>query len=135
VKFVAGAATILLIVLTHLGAIAIILANSGLVAASAAVALLLIAQLFAKGFSSHGNPELGRRAISIGAVVLLITGALLVLSGFATAHLCNANINLLDLCAYPRSVNLICHKVGPVLLLLGLIGSVAGRHLRAINGG
>jgi hypothetical protein len=32
-------------------------------------------------------------------------------------------------------VDLVCHKVGPVLLLLGLIGAVAGRHLRAINGG
>lgn len=124
-----AAAVVVLIVLVHVGAIGIIMTNVGFLAAAAVAALLLIAHFVGKPLASRGHRLIGRRGVSVGAAVLLIAGTVLVTFGFIIAHLCNARIDVLQLCLYPRPADLICHKIGPVLLLVGLVGILAGRRL------
>jgi len=52
----------------------------------------------------------------------------LVLTGFMLAHLCNADIDLLHSCRHEWLTDRICHKLGPLLIVLALMGRyVLGR--------
>jgi mannose/fructose/N-acetylgalactosamine-specific phosphotransferase system component IID len=131
-KIASATAIILLIILLHLGAIGILISSPGLSIALFTAALVVIGHLVAKYHRSRWSHPIGRMVVFLGAATLLITGAALVLGGFVIAHLCNANINLWQVCAYPRQVDFICHKVGPALLLGGLAASLA-LHRRAAH--
>jgi hypothetical protein len=129
IRVALAVAAILLIILVHVGAIGVIMTNVGLLAAAAVAALLLIAHLIAKPLSFHWRHQIGRKAVSHGSAALLIAGALLVTFGFVLAHLCNARIDVLQLCLHPRPADLVCHKIGPVLLVVGLVGILAVRRV------
>jgi hypothetical protein len=129
VKTFAAAVIVVLVVLAHLGVIALMMRDARLVAVAVVVALLIIAHVVPKSLGPAWSLPISRRALSAGSAALLITGMALVLAGFLIAHLCNANIDVFETCAYPRSGDFICHKIGPVLLLFGLVGGLVARRM------
>jgi hypothetical protein len=129
VKKLAAAFIVVFALLVHLGAIALVIRDVRLWAAAAVILLLVIAHLLAKPLGAGWRLPVSRKTFSTGSAALLFTGMALVLTGFLIAHLCNSNVDLFQVCAYPRSADFICHKIGPVLLLLGVAGSLAARRL------
>jgi len=129
VKAVVATSIVVLAVLIHLGAIAFLLSNAGLLAAALVITLFAISHVLPKSSGLGWNLPISRRSLSIGSAVLLIVGTAFALIGFLIAHLYNANIDVLRVCAYPRSGDFICHKIGPVFLLLGLGGGLVTRRL------
>ncbi|RST31370.1 hypothetical protein HMF7854_11360 [Sphingomonas ginkgonis] len=124
------AMTLGVIVLVHLGIVGLIMSNAGLSTTVLAALALVVAHSARKQVTPATSHRLSRTV----ATLLLVTGMTLVLFGLAAAHLCNADLEVLRLCSAPRAVDIVCHKLGPVLLLLGLTGMLAMHRRSSLDG-